>query len=109
MDVAASIRRGVRLLDKEVPGWRWRVNLDTFDVEYGDRCVLGQIFGGFYTGCDALKPWWRRERAWAVRHGFHIPGKLSYAEGTALFGDLNGEWRLAINETTNDKELTWTR
>lgn len=41
------IENGVALLNKTVgPNWPVLINLDTFDIGQGSRCVLGQVFVG---------------------------------------------------------------
>lgn len=39
------IKNGMAILDQEVgKGWPLLINLDTFDIGNGSRCVLGQVF-----------------------------------------------------------------
>lgn len=44
-------QRGAALLDRIQPNWASRVNPETLDIQFGDRCVLGQVFGDYW---DAL-------------------------------------------------------
>lgn len=55
MNVQERVARGVALLDKKVPGWVDRINLATLDVGLSDRCILGQVFGGYSLGLSKLQ------------------------------------------------------
>ena len=46
--LATRVRRGVALLDRVMPGWHDRIDVDTLDINFCHRCVLGQLFGGNY-------------------------------------------------------------
>ena len=49
------INAGAALLDEQVgPGWTSKVDSMTLDMSSSDRCVLGQVFGGFDEGCQSL-------------------------------------------------------
>lgn len=52
--IADRVVRGVALLDAETPGWRERIDLETLDLGNVHLCVLGQGFGHYLTGLDAL-------------------------------------------------------
>lgn len=40
-----KIARGARWLDIKHPGWEDRIDLDTLNMNYATKCVLGQIVG----------------------------------------------------------------
>lgn len=40
------VKHGAYWLDQVYPEWVDKINLQTFDISRGDRCVLGQIAGG---------------------------------------------------------------
>lgn len=48
------VARGVKLLDKRMPGWDERINLHRLDMGNGTHCVLGQLYGDYYRGLDVL-------------------------------------------------------
>ena len=50
------VRRGAKCLDKEFPGWYDRIDLDTFRMEDGNRCVLGKLYGSYQTGMQQIYP-----------------------------------------------------
>ena len=45
---------GARMLDARFPEWAKKINLETFRIEDGDRCVLGQTFGVYQRGLEIL-------------------------------------------------------
>lgn len=45
---------GVAVLDEHVIGWRDKVDADGLDMGDPCCCVLGQVFGDFYTGIETL-------------------------------------------------------
>ena len=44
-DLAQSVKRGVRLLDRKVPRWRrvMREHQDQYDFKDGEHCILGTL------------------------------------------------------------------
>lgn len=40
-----AVKRAALLLDKLVPGWEHKVNLRRLNMESGQLCMLGQLFG----------------------------------------------------------------
>lgn len=50
-----NVLRGIELLDRQVPGWRDRIDWDRLDMMYGaNRCILAQLFGSYGLGRDRL-------------------------------------------------------
>lgn len=39
-----QVRKGIELLDKELPAWRTKVDPARLDMQFGSTCVLGQMF-----------------------------------------------------------------
>jgi hypothetical protein len=57
LDVAAAareLRAAVALLDRRAPGWRRVVDPDRLRMASPTHCVLGQVFGDYQAGRDAL-------------------------------------------------------
>ena len=54
MRAKARVGRGVALLDEHKPGWEAAIDLGTFDLEYMDACVLGQVYGSYSEGLRHL-------------------------------------------------------
>lgn len=48
------VRRGVARLDTYRPGWRSEIDTDRLDLGSMYDCVLGQLYGSFSKGKDAL-------------------------------------------------------
>ncbi len=49
-----QVARGADLLDTRLPGWRERINPVNFCLSDPDRCVVGQLFGGYREGLAFL-------------------------------------------------------
>ncbi len=47
--------KGAELMDRACPGWVSRMDVDKFNIADPDTCILGQIFGGYLEGLDALE------------------------------------------------------
>src|SRR4030095_6423241 len=81
-----DVRWGIGLLDVVVMGWRRMIDLDTLKI--GDRwgCSLGQVFGSFEKGREALS----LTNGDLERHGFLAYGQVTYA-------DLTLEWKRQLS------------
>ena len=44
----SKVANGAKVLDLISPGWAKRLNLKKLDLEDCDRCVLGQLFNGYF-------------------------------------------------------------
>jgi hypothetical protein len=53
-ELSDRITRGATYLDENAPEWAHCINLDTFNFESPDSCVIGQLYGGYLDGCRAL-------------------------------------------------------
>ncbi len=50
-----AVEAGAAFLDaKGVKNWRAKINLRTFDIGRVEDCVLGQIYGSYFTGRDDI-------------------------------------------------------
>lgn len=92
---------GAALLDQTVPGWWQRVNLETLNLMWHNRCVLGQLFGDWIDGLDALFGTMPAGAEWvAAEHaGFwvneQVDGECTDAS-VARYAELTEQWRAAI-------------
>ncbi len=50
-----QVANGMKLLDRVLPGWTNKVDLDVLDVSRGDTCVIGQLYGKFSKGRYELR------------------------------------------------------
>ena len=44
----------VSILDRHIVNWRAYINPDTLDMRKGTACILGQLYGSYGDGLDAL-------------------------------------------------------
>lgn len=49
------IEKGVKKLDKKIPGWDERIDIDLLDLGSDYDCVLGQLYGSYYSGRRELE------------------------------------------------------
>lgn len=63
------VQRGMMLLDEERPGWEDELDLGTLNVADPHNCVLGQLYGEYQEGKDALG----LSLGEAINHGFVAP------------------------------------
>lgn len=93
-------------------GWQRGINLTTFDITSGSRCVLGQVYGTYSTGLHILQGIGDADmmscpdsvvcQAWSVDHGF-ISEHGFTGESSAL-GDV---WRQLITTANESGPLPW--
>ncbi len=43
--MAGRVAKGAKALDRIKPDWFKRIDLKTLDLQFADRCVLGQLYG----------------------------------------------------------------
>jgi hypothetical protein len=53
-DVVSRIPEGMALLDAYDPDWVSKIDLNILDMYDYNHCILGQLFGDYRTGRDAL-------------------------------------------------------
>ena len=85
--VEEAVSFGVAVLDEHAPGWADSVDADTLYMSDGDRCVLGQLFGGYEYGCDRLGLY----DDTPTRCGFNVTGQKPWQP-------LQDEWKRIITE-----------
>jgi hypothetical protein len=71
--VTKAVQRGRDLLDAMAPGWANRI--DTIDLDMGadNHCILGQLFGGYEEGKQALG---LANDDIAAHHGFYATNEM---------------------------------
>ncbi len=50
-----QIEAGIKLLDELVPAWRGRIDVLRLDINSARNCILGQLFGTFFSGVITLR------------------------------------------------------
>lgn len=89
---ADRVNRGAALLDEHEPGWEARIVPDDINLACTSFCILGQAFGTFSKGLEALPGLGRGENnSW--RYGFDITTErqndpVSWRELDACWVDL---------------------
>jgi len=54
-DVADRVEQGARTLNKVRPGWHKEIDLDSLELANTCDCVLGQVFGTYVDGIQAIE------------------------------------------------------
>lgn len=49
-EISTRVGRGVAFLDTEYPGWREKIDVDLLDIQLGNCCALGQLYGSYRAG-----------------------------------------------------------
>ncbi|WP_232798288.1 hypothetical protein [Salinibacter altiplanensis] len=102
--VQERVSRGAAYLDDMDPGWHRRVNAETLELEDGERCVLGQLHGGFRVGLGRSQvlslssaP---RASLSPVAYGFKCVEGVSEAGKARDYELLTAAWREAVRRRT---------
>jgi hypothetical protein len=93
--IADRVSAGINLLDREVPDWDRRVNVDTLRLSSCERCVLGQLYGTWGDGLDELDLWDGDDEGAAdsAALGFSL-----YEGEAGRYGELTDAWVAAIRD-----------
>lgn len=95
-EIAERITKGVTLLDLKVPGWADKIDLGAFSFPEIDRCVIGQLFNGWFTGLDKLLPG-RTELA--CEYGFDMTvDEYRSPQGGAMLREFHDAWVIIISD-----------
>lgn len=102
------VRRGAELLDARRPGWAGELALDRLAMSSCDRCILGQLYGEYFSGMRELAaPLPCTVRLSAAEHGFTLPNdeqdpdpEMDLAPVWARFRELADAWRSEVKART---------
>ena len=99
----AAVKRGADVLDKQMPDWLHRVDLDRLDLGSCVQCVLGQLsgrhdFAAYESVLRELAPEDENEEDWAERHGFDT-SSLDYD-----YEELTTAWKQYITGRQTGEE-----
>ena len=85
------VQAGVAFLDEHVPGWQKGVFPDQLRIADCQCCVLGQLYGEYEDGREALAVTTPKSDStdWAISHGFFSWDNFDYPRLTDL-------WRKAL-------------
>lgn len=93
VDYAAKVAAGIKLLDEQGPqDWRSKIDLGSLRLESCDVCVLGQVFGVYDNGLDALDI----DTYDAKKYGFNTD--YSMQELTAAWKDALGKNNVLVEK-----------
>jgi hypothetical protein len=94
-DLRERVARGAALLDRATPGWETEIH---HELEMGScqRCVLGYVFGNFFTGCEVLKAVEPSVDLWPSLYGFDT----EYGAPTMEYTVLEMLWEAEIARRT---------
>ena len=90
MTIRSRVKAGIRFLDRVYGRRKWmkKVNVDDLDMNYPNRCILGQTDSDYYQHKDKLKL--SNKRAYNL--GFHTdPEGGDEYQGVSMSG-LTAEW-----------------
>lgn len=54
INMKESVNRGAELLDRVMPDWRSKINVDTLNMGSPADCILGQLYGLYHEGLYKL-------------------------------------------------------
>lgn len=108
MDYEPRVAKGAAELDRILPGWEQKIDLDELRLESDCNCVLGQLSVDllpepfvdtpYLDALDRLQPHedWRAQCRWAAERGY----ALLDAEfgGPADYVDLTEAWKRLIRQ-----------
>ena len=108
-----SVARGVELLDAVRPGWRGEIQRVRLDMADGFHCILGQLYGDYGNGLDALWPMTEEIEHSEIplidltcHHGFVIPEEVERrgidAECDELWYELQELWLADIGSVGSE-------
>jgi len=92
-----AVARGAAWLDAHEPGWAGAIDPALLQMEHCNRCVLGQLFDGFYHGLARIGPPDRSLIPWAVAHGFTVVGAGKRVQELTVFARLTKLWREEVS------------
>lgn len=99
-----EIACGVAVLDEhstQKTGWVFHVDTDTLDMADWSKCVLGQLYGEFFTAVEGLIERTGATQVhvvFAVSHGFDLPPNTRVPLRLNDYDVLTTEWRAHIAE-----------
>jgi hypothetical protein len=93
--VEERVAKGMKLLDENVPNWTDKIDLETLELAYCGRCVIGQLFGGYRAGlCQLDLIGGEQDR----ENGFDITTSANRSTtADEEFAELQAEWTKQIS------------
>jgi hypothetical protein len=92
-NAACRVKAGAEFLDRVRPGWAALIALDTLAMDDCDRCIFGQLYGGFEDGLEALND---RMSLGADDYGLDISHEEADGDWDEAYGRLAALWRAEV-------------
>jgi hypothetical protein len=110
MSIEQKVERGANLLDEKVPYWYNAVNTDRLNQGQARRCVVGQLFSGYYHGLERLG----MSHITGLDYGFGCESEGEYERATLLWENeikrrrMRGVHEARTPVASNDHKVTVT-
>lgn len=94
-----NIERGAALLDSIRPDWFRCIDVPSLDMDDPERCILGQLFGHYDSGCNAIQISPKTPRSYNGTPGryFGFNNEMSWSRDTQA-----AAWRNEIRTRMED-------
>lgn len=93
--VEERVAKGVALLDDKRPGWRSEINTDILVMSDSRDCLLGQLYGDYGSGLQALDLWVEED---ANKYSFGTP--YGFTTGGETWNELHAAWDIELLKGT---------
>lgn len=93
--VYERVKAGATFMDLSVPGWAGKVDRDRFDMSLCGGCIIGQLYGHYYAGCEILS----LDDEQSIALGFHssVDVLKDFEGATAEYRQLTPAWLAEID------------
>jgi len=92
--IAERVAKGAALLDEKGPtDWASEINLEALDIVSTSNCILGQLYGGYYTGQSNLEE---------LDSDGYVIEVVSWEWGFSLV-----DWDAYYDGNTSERDLLW--
>lgn len=97
--IADRVAKGISMLNAQDPNWRDWVDFETLELSSLGECILGQVFGSWGRGTEALNI--TGHRSAQTENGFDLSEDEYYSEEVNdLWAELQSEWIKQIKATS---------
>jgi len=93
-DKSGVVANGARFLDEQIPGWVERIDPSILDMANRCKCIFGQLYGEYFTGCYRLN----LTPVAACDMGFDTLGDQGGLPTQEAYSALGSAWREQIAE-----------
>lgn len=97
--IEERVAAGAAFLDENVPDWHERIKPEALSLVSCDACVLGQLFGHYEKGCEALGI-----GAWSAQPNHERAVDLGFSDAYNCWNDLTAAWRAELAKPWTTKK-----